>query len=65
MRIGGIEPPPDPWQGSILPLNYIRKIEPNYNVDLPKKQINSESVDNYVDMLIKDSFFVFKNVFCP
>ena len=24
MRTGGIEPPTSPWQGDILPLNYVR-----------------------------------------
>lgn len=26
MRTGGIEPPTSPWQGDILPLNYVRFI---------------------------------------
>lgn len=26
MRSGGIEPPPAPWQGAVLPLNYDREI---------------------------------------
>lgn len=26
MRTGGIEPPTSPWQGDILPLNYVRAL---------------------------------------
>ncbi len=30
VRVGGIEPPTLPWQGSILPLNHTRKYSTQY-----------------------------------